>query len=294
MNRRNFIMTSAAAAAVSQVSVGSAPQSAPSGDAVAAASTSAPKTGRLRPSVCRWCYGGIPLAVLCEQVKPMGIESIELLGENDWAVVRDAGLRCAVANGPTAITNGLNNSDNHPRFAIECERLLPLVRAAGIPNMIVFSGNRGEVSDEQGLANCAAGLQLVTQMAEDQGVTIVMELLNSKIDHRRYMCDHTAWGVELVKRVASDRFRLLYDIYHMQIMEGDVIRTVTDNIEHIAHFHTGGVPGRAELNESQELFYPAICTAIADAGYSGYLGQEFIPRGDPMSSLADAVRRCTV
>jgi hydroxypyruvate isomerase len=160
--------------------------------------------------------------------------------------------------------------------------------------MIVFSGNRDGLSDAEGLRNCAAGLKRLMPMAEERGVTIVMELLNSKVDHRDYQCDRTRWGVDLVKEVGSDRFRLLYDIYHMQIMEGDVIRTVSDNLWAIAHFHTGGVPGRAEIDSSQELQYPAICRAIADGGYRGWIGQEFIPRRDPMTSLREAVQICTV
>lgn len=234
------------------------------------------------------------LAELTKQAKAMGIESIELLSEEQWKIVQANGLTCAVANGPTSIVTGLNRIENHDSVVKRAAQLLPKIKAAGIPNMIVFSGSRAGLSDEDGLKNCAIGLKLITPMAEALGVTIIMELLNSKVDHKDYQCDHTAWGVELVKRTGSDRFRLLYDIYHMQVMEGDVIHTIIDNQWAIAHYHTGGVPGRAEIDQTQELQYPAICRALKEMGYRGYLAQEFIPRRDPMKSLAEAIRTCTV
>jgi hydroxypyruvate isomerase len=196
--------------------------------------------------------------------------------------------------GPTSIPRGFNRVAHHDEFVRESERLLPLIKAAGIPNMIVFSGNRDGLSDGEGARNCVAGLKRITPLAEQLGVTIIMELLNSKVDHKDYQCDRTAWGVEVVQGVGSARFKLLYDIYHMQIMEGDVIRTITDHMEHIAHFHTGGVPGRNEIDQGQELNYPAICRAIADAGFTGYVGQEFIPRRDAMASLREAAAICDV
>ena len=234
------------------------------------------------------------LVELAKNAKAMGIESIELLSEPQWKIVQAQGLTCAVANGPTTIPSGLNRIENHDAIVKRTEELLPKIQAAKIPNMIVFSGNRAGITDEEGLKNCAIGLKRLTPLAEAAGVTIIMELLNSKVDHRDYQCDHTAWGVELVKRTASDRFRLLYDIYHMQVMEGDVIHTISDNMWAIAHFHTGGVPGRAEIDHTQELNYPAICRALKDLGYKGYLAQEFIPRGDPMKSLAAAIQLCSV
>jgi hydroxypyruvate isomerase len=250
--------------------------------------------GRLRQSVCQWCYSRMPLDDLCAAAKGMGLESVELLGEKDWATVKQHGLTCAMANGPSTIPVGFNRPDQHDRLVAESERLLPLVAAAGLPNMIVFSGNRGGMSDGEGLENCVRGLRRITPTAERLGVTVCMELLNSKVDHKDYMCDHTAWGAELVTRVESPRFRLLYDIYHMQIMEGDVIRTIRDNFAHIGHFHTGGVPGRHEIDETQELFYPAVMRAIADLGYTGYVGQEFIPSREPLVSLEQGVTICTV
>jgi hydroxypyruvate isomerase len=253
-----------------------------------------PRTGRLKQSACQWCYAKIPLDDLCVAAKRIGLQSVELLGEKDWATVRSHGLTCAMANGPSTIPIGFNRPDQHDRLVAESERLLPLVAAAGLPNMIVFSGNRDGMSDGEGLENCVRGLQRITPTAERLGVTVCMELLNSKVDHKDYMCDHTAWGAALARRVASPRFKLLYDIYHMQIMEGDVIRTIRDNFAHIGHFHTGGVPGRREIDDSQELHYPAIMRAIADLGYTGFVGQEFIPSRDPLTSLEQGVRICTV
>lgn len=251
-------------------------------------------TGNLRHSVCRWCYGNMPLEDLCRHAANIGIESVELLYEAEWAVPPRFGLTCAVAMGPTQIHDGLNRVENHDRIVAESERMLPLVREAGIPMMIVFSGNRNGLDDAEGLKNCAAGLKRIAPLAEKAGVTLVMELLNSKVDHRDYQCDRTPWGVRLVDEVGSPRFRLLYDIYHMQVMEGDVIRTITDYSDRIAHYHTGGVPGRREIDDTQELNYPAICRAIVETGYKGFLGQEFIPARDPMASLKEAVLRCDV
>jgi hydroxypyruvate isomerase len=256
----------------------------------------APGTGRLLQSVCRWPYGRMPLEDLCREAAAMGLRSVELLGPEEWDVPRRYGLTCAMANGPSGITVGWNRPDQHDRLVVESERLLPLAAAAGLPNLIVFSGNRAGLSDAEGLEHCARGLRRITPLAERLGVTVCMELLNSRVDHADYQCDRTPWGVELVKRVDSPRFRLLYDIYHMQIMEGDVIRTIRDNFPFIAHYHTGGVPGRREIDDTQELHYPAIMRAIADLGFTGYVGQEFIPSPgrDPMESLRQGVRICDV
>lgn len=250
--------------------------------------------GRLKQSVCRWCYGRMPLDDLCAQAAGMGLKAIDLLDEKDWAVPKKHGLICAMANGPGQIPRGWNRVQDHDRLVEKSEGLLPLVAAAGVPNMIVFSGNRAGLSDAEGLKNCAKGLKRITGLAEKLGVTVCMELLNSKRDHKDYQCDHTQWGADLVAEVGSGRFKLLYDIYHMQIMEGDVIATIQENIDAIAHFHTGGVPGRREIDDTQELNYAAICRAIVDTGFKGYLAQEFIPSRDPMTSLAQAVRICDV
>lgn len=280
MERREFMAASIAAASLAGLPAG--------------ARASTPRKGRIRQSVCRWCYGRVSLDDLCRNAQAMGLLSVELLGETEWTVPRAYGLSCAVANGPNPIHRGWNRVEHHDEFVREAERLLPLVVDAGIPNMIVFSGNRGGLSDAEGIRNCITGLKRIVPLAEALGVTIVMELLNSKVDHKDYQCDRTAWGVEVVKGIGSDCFKLLYDIYHMQIMEGDVIRTITENIAYIGHFHTGGVPGRREIDDSQELNYPAICRAIAETGYSGFVGQEFIPSRDPMTSLNEAVAICDV
>jgi len=247
---------------------------------------------RWRHSVCRWCYSGVPLDELIKQSKAIGIASIELLDEPEWLQVRAAGLECAVANGPTTIPKGLNRTEHHDQIIAGAERLLPRVAAAGIPQMIVFSGNRAGLSDADGLRHCTHGLKRLMPLAGAAGVTIIMELLNSKVDHKDYQCDHTAWGAELVQRVASDRFRLLYDIYHMQIMDGDITRTMTQNWQWIRHVHTAGVPGRGPLDDTQELNYPSIVRALHAAGYGGFVGHEFMARGDAEAELKAAVASC--
>ena len=250
--------------------------------------------GRLKQSVCKWCYRDMSVKQLAEHSARMGIRSVELLEQDEWPLLEKYGLMCAVGTGICSITDGLNVKVYHARIEANFRRLLPAAKKSGVPNLICFSGNRRDVSDEEAWENCTLVLNKVKAQAEDLGVTIVMELLNSKINHKDYQCDTTPWGVELVTRVNSPRFNLLYDIYHMQIMEGDVIRTIRDNIDHIAHFHTGGNPGRHELDDTQELNYKAIATAIADLGFEGYYAHEFIPTRDPMTSLREAVELCTV
>ncbi|MBL9148215.1 MAG: TIM barrel protein [Phycisphaerae bacterium] len=290
--RRDFLAAGALAAVAPTAIAASAAQN--EKVPVPVVTADAPAFGRIKHSVCRWCYPSLSLEDLCRFSKAMGIQSVELLGEDEWKTVADAGMICAVANGPTTISKGFNRLENHDAFVKESERLIPLVAKAGIPNMIVFSGNRAGMADEQGLENCTIGLKRVMPIAEANNVTVIMELLNSKVDHKDYMCDRTHWGVELVKRVGSDRFKLLYDIYHMQIMEGDVIRTIRENIDSIAHFHTGGNPGRHEIDPLQELSYRGICTAIADLNFKGFVGQEFIPTRDPVVSLREAIALCSV
>ena len=253
-----------------------------------------PRSGRINQSVCRWCYSRIPLDDLCVAAKSYGYKSVELLGENEWATARRHGLDVAIANSFGAIPVGFNRPENHDKLVADGERLIPLAAAGGVTKIVVFSGNRGGMSDGEGIANCVTGLKRLMPTAERHGVTLCMEMLNSKVDHKDYHADHTAWAVEVVKGVASPRFRLLYDIYHMQVMEGDVIRTIRDNFAHIAHFHTAGVPGRNEIDDSQELRYPRIMTAIADLGYTGYVGQEFIPKRDPLTSLREAFGICDI
>ena len=257
--------------------------------------TEAPRTSlRLRHSVSRWCYGKIPLDELCETAKGIGYNGIDLLSENEWAVPKQHGLVCAMANGFGTIPVGFNRLENHDKLVADAERMIPLAAAAGVPNIVVFSGNRAGLSDGEGIANCVTGLKRLAPTAEKHGVTLCLELLNSKVDHHDYQADHSTFGVQVVQGVASPRVKLLYDIYHMQVMEGDVIRTVRANIDHIAHFHTGGVPGRNEIDETQELYYHRVMQAIADTGYTGFVGQEFVPKRDPIASMKQAYEICNV
>ncbi|HEU4747764.1 MAG TPA: TIM barrel protein, partial [Gemmatimonadaceae bacterium] len=258
-----------------------------------------PRAGSFRHSVCRWPYGKLTVDELSRMAKELGIHSVELLEPSEWAIAARHGLTCAMgyASVPeprTRLTRGFNRVENHAWLIPAYERAIPLAAAAGVPNLICFSGNRDGLSDEDGLAACARGLVALMPTADRHGVGICMELLNSRVDHRDYQCDRTPWGAALVKRVGSERFKLLYDIYHMQIMEGDVIRTIRDNQKYIGHYHTAGVPGRHEIDGSQELNYPAIARAIAETGFTGYVAQEFIPTRDPRTALAEAVRICTV
>ncbi len=250
--------------------------------------------GRIKQSVSRWCYGRIPLDTLCENAKAMGLAGIDLLREDEWPTVARHGLLCTMAYGIGSIPNGWNDLQSHDRLVAEAEKTIPKVAAAGLPNIITFSGNRRGLTDEQGAANCITGLKRIAALAERHKVTVCMELLNSKHDHKDYQCDHTSWGVDVCRRVGSDRIKLLYDIYHMQIMEGDVISCIRENIAHIGHFHTGGVPGRHEIDDTQELNYGAVCKAIAASGFQGFVAHEFLPAHDPMKSLHQAVQICDV
>jgi hydroxypyruvate isomerase len=261
------------------------------------------RIGRVKQSVCQWCYNKMPLDALGAAAAGMGLKSVELLQPKDFPTLRKHGLICAMVSNPTvrvgernigSIPHAWNRLEHHNVLVAAYEGHLKATAEAGYPNLICFSGNRDGLSDAQGLENCATGLKRIVPLAEKLGITVCMELLNSRVNHKDYMCDRTEWGVELCQRIGSDRFKLLYDIYHMQIMEGDVIRTLTDHKQHIAHFHTGGVPGRAEIDASQELNYGAICRAIVANGFEGYLGQEFIPRREPMASLAEAAAICDV
>jgi hydroxypyruvate isomerase len=252
-------------------------------------------TGRLKQSVCRWCYGKIPLPEFCRAVADMGLTAIDLLGEADWPVAREYGLICSMGSGfGGTIADGLNVKANHDKIIAGLERGIPLAAANKVPNLITFFGNRRGMPDDEATANCVEALNRVKKTAEDHGVTICVELLNSKVDHKDYQGDRSAFGIGVVKAVGSPRVKLLYDIYHMQIMEGDVIRTIRESKDYIGHYHTGGNPGRHEIDETQELYYPAIVKAILESGYDGYLGQEFIPAGDPLASLAQGFKICDV
>ena len=250
--------------------------------------------GRLNQSVCKWCYRDMSLEELCEHAAKMGIVSVELLAKEQWPTLEKYGLTCAVGNGICRIPDGTNRIENHASIEENARDLISAAKKAGVPNLILFSGNRRGMSDEEAWDNSAKILNRIKAQAEDDGVTVMMELLNSKVNHPDYHCDTTPWGVELMKRVESPRVKLLYDIYHMQIMEGDVIRMIRDNIDHIAHFHTGGNPGRHEIDDTQELNYKAISKAIADLEFGGYFAHEFIPQRDPMTSLREAVELCIV
>jgi hydroxypyruvate isomerase len=253
------------------------------------------RKGRIRQSVSRWCYEKIPLDELCEKGAAMGLKAVDLLNEAEWEVPRRYGLVCSMGyGGGGEIRSGMNRVENHAKIEEAFRKSLPKAEKLGVANVITFSGNRDAMSDEDGMKNTIAGLNRVKKIAEDHGVTICMELLNSKVDHKDYMCDHTAWGVRVMEAVNSPRVKLLYDIYHMQIMEGDLIRTITDNIEWLGHFHTGGVPGRHELDNTQEVNWVGVMRAIAAAGYTGYVAHEFLPVRDPLRSLREAVELCDV
>jgi hydroxypyruvate isomerase len=254
------------------------------------------KIGRLKQSVARWCYSRIPLQDFCRAVADMGLPAIDLLEEKEWELVRQYGLICSLGwrTGGSGIPDGLNNKANHDAIVKGLERSIPIAAKQGVPNLIAFFGNRKGIGDAEAAENCIIGLNRVKKVAEDHSINIVVELLNSKVDHKDYHGDHTAFGVQIIKAVGSPRVKLLYDIYHMQIMEGDIIRTIRDNIDYIGHFHTGGVPGRHELDDTQELNWRTVCKAIADLGFKGYVAHEFIPTRDPITSLREAVALCDV
>ena len=253
-------------------------------------------TNKVNHSACRWCYSKIPLEELSDRVKDIGVTSIELLNVDEIDIVQKAGLTCAIANGSSLhIPRGFNNIKYHKQLISDYTDLIPKIADKGIKNIICFSGNRAGISDEMGLENCVKGLDKLVSLAQKYNITLVMELLNSKVDHFDYQCDHTSWGVRLVEKLGSEHFKLLYDIYHMQIMEGDVISTIKQYHSYIGHYHTGGVPGRNEINESQELNYRAIIKAIVDTGYNGFVAQEFIPtRENQIESLKEGILICDV
>ena len=297
MNRRSFLMTTGQSVALTAAAASLATR-------LDAADAATPGT-RINHSVCKWCYGSIPLEELCVAGQAMGLKSIELLMPSDFALLQKYGLTCAMVSypkGKTAagvdvggIAKAFNRLEHHDALVAAYEPHLRAAAAVGAKQVICFSGNRDGMDDAQGLANCATGLKRLLPLAEQLGIKLVMELLNSKVNHKDYMCDYSHWGVELCQQLDSASFGLLYDIYHMQIMEGNVIATIRDNHRWFAHYHTGGVPGRNEIDDTQELYYPAIMRAIADTGYQGYVGQEFMPkRPDKLASLKQAVGICSV
>jgi hydroxypyruvate isomerase len=272
------------------------------GMALAASSTmSAQSTGRavvrgrIRQSASRWCYRNIPLPDLCKAVTAMGLTAIDLLEEPEWTIARDNGVTCSMGyGGGGSIRDGLNNPANHDQIVKNLIAAMPRAKALGVPNLITFFGNRQGRGDREAIDNCVTALNRIKSAAEEHGITICIELLNSKVDHKDYQGDRTPFGVEVVSAVNSPRVKLLYDIYHMQIMEGDVIRTIKTHHPHIAHYHTGGVPGRNELDDTQELQWASVCRAIVDTGFKGFLAHEFVPKRDPLTSLREAVALCDV
>ena len=282
LSRRGFLASTVAAAAA--------------GPAIGSQAAPAMGAGRLKQSVCRWTLRD-PLPEVCARLKTMGFQGIDLLYPEEWATARAAGLTVSMgyaSHRKAFIPDGFNDPALHPVLIEELTTAIPRAAEAGVPNLIAMFGNRRGRADAEGIANCVAGLSKVAPVAEQHGVTICVELLNSRVDHKDYQGDHTAFGVEVMKRVGSPRVKLLYDIYHMQIMEGDVIRTVRENKAWIGHFHTGGVPGRHEIDETQELNYHAIARAIADQGFDGFLAHEFMATSEPYAALAAARRACLV
>ena len=253
--------------------------------------------GNINHSVSRWTFGYLTLDELCEAVKQIGFSAIDLLRPEEWPTVQKHGIYSSMCytSGKNDLYNGLNDPANHEELIKEYLETIPIMAKAGYKNLICFTGARRGMDDETGMKNCKTALEKILPTAEKNGVIMTMELLNSKIDHKDYMCDHVEWGVELCKRISSDNFKLLFDIYHMQIQEGDIIRNITDYHQYLAHFHTGGIPGRHEINNTQELYYPAVMKAIVATGYKGYVAQEFVPTyPNKLDSLKEAIGICDV
>jgi len=260
---------------------------------------SPPLNNNINHSVCRWCYSSIPFDEFCAAVKKMGLKAVDLVGPADWPTLKKYGLYSSMCNGAEInLVDGFNDKKFHAQLIKSYSEIMPLMEKEGYKKLICFSGSRRNIDDETGWKNCVEGIKKLLPIAEKHNVILVMELLNSKVDHKDYQCDKSAWGIELVKRVGSEHFKLLYDIYHMQIDEGDVIRTIRDNHQYFTHYHTGGVPGRNEIDDSQELYYPAIMKAILETGFKGHVAQEFIPskkeKEQQLAALQNAVRICDV
>ena len=252
--------------------------------------------GNINHSVSPWCYSQLTLDQLCEVSKGMGIKGIDLCGPKDWPTLQKHGMYSPMCNGAEInLTDGFGDTEFHDRLVKQYTEMIPLVAKNGYTNLICFSGSRRGKDDETGWKNCEAGIKKILTVAEKHKVVLCMELLNSKIDHKDYQCNKSSWGAELAKRISSDNFKLLFDIYHMQIDEGDIIRNITDHHQYIAHYHTGGIPGRHEIDDTQELYYPAVMKAIVATGFKGYVGQEFVPkREDKIASLRQAIQLCDV
>jgi len=251
------------------------------------------KIGRINQSVCRWCYRKFSLDELCTIAKKMGLKAIDLLGLKDLPTVKKHGLACSMVSTHN-LAKGMNNKDNHAECISKIRESIDAAAENGFINVISFSGNADGISDDVGIENAVEGLKQIVGYAETKKVNICLEYLNSKVNHKDYMFDNMAWGVAVCKKVGSERLKILYDIYHAQIMEGDIIRTIQTYKDYIGHYHTGGNPGRNEIDETQELYYPAIMRAIAETGFTGYVAHEFTPTRDPIESLTYAVRICDV
>ncbi|MES2125427.1 MAG: TIM barrel protein [Gemmatimonadota bacterium] len=290
-SRRTFLASSAVSlGALASGTVGAAQGMAPAG-------VSAAIPGRIKQSVCRWCFSGIPYDDFCEMAKRVGLGAIDLVDQKDWALVQGHGLAISTSNSTQRrdfISRGLNNRANHELILGELASVIPAAAKAGIPNVIAMFGNKGTITTEDGIAACAEGLAKIAPLAEKEGVTVILEMLNSRVDHKDFQGDTSAFGIAVAEKVNSPRVRLLYDIYHMQISEGDIIRSIRTNGKWFAHYHTAGNPGRNELAANQELQYPAIAAAIADSGFNGWLAHEFIAKGDAEAGLKQAYGACSV
>jgi hydroxypyruvate isomerase len=284
---RRDVLAGVAGAAVAAVSGMAVPGSASAGVERVV------KNGRINQSVCRWCYEKLSLDELCAAAVKMGLKSVELLNPEELPTVKKYGLVCAMLFSHS-LQDGLSHKENHDECLAKIRTNIDAAAEYGFPNVICFSGNRKGLTDEVGIENTVAALKQIIGYAEQKNINICTEFLNSKVNHKDYMFDHMSWGVEVCKKVGSERMKILYDIYHAQIMEGDIIRTIRDYHEYIGHYHTGGNPGRHEIDETQELYYPAIMEAIIETGYKGYVGQEFVPTREPLVSLAQGVRICDV
>ena len=289
MKRRTFIGTSAAASVAFLAS-----------KTAVAADSSNINTMKLKNninhSVCQWCYGSIPLEDFLKSLNELGVTAIDLIGPKDYPLLKKYNIHNAMCNGAEiSLTEGWNDLKYHETLIKNYKEMIPIVAEAGYTNLICFSGNRRGMDDDIGLKNCVEGLKQIMPLAKKHGVMIQMELLNSKVNHPDYMCDHSDWGVELCKQLGSDNFKLLYDIYHMQIMEGDVIRTIQEHHPYFGHYHTGGNPGRNEIDETQELYYPAVMRAILETGFKGHVAQEFVPTwDDKIAALKQGITICDV
>ena len=289
MNRRNVIKTMA---------LGTGALAIPSLSHENSNIDESPLKGKINHSVCQWCFGTIPIETLAKEASKLGLIGIDLIGPQHWDILKKYNLDSTMCNGAELnLVDGINDAKFHDKLIPSYLEHIDLVANAGYKNLICFSGNRRGMDDELGLKNSVKGLKAILSHAEKRGVILHMELLNSKVDHNDYMCDNSNWGVALCKELDSDNFKLLYDIYHMQIMEGDVIHTIQENHQYYGHYHTAGVPGRNEIDETQELYYPAIMEAILKTGFKGVVAQEFIPQNKTnygFDSLADSIRRCDV